>query len=107
VLNQVYADVLGKLVLVPAGVPTSQGSAIFALLAAGAFPTIEAAQAKLCLKYTVFLPRPEATAIYKKIYALYRKAYFALGTRSAEAVALGDILPDLRRITRDAAENAQ
>ena len=98
VLNQVYADVLGKPVLVPAGVPTSLGSAIFALLAAGAFPTIEAAQAKLCLKYTVVLPRQEATAVYEELFLLYRKAYFALGTRSAEAVPLGDILPELRRI---------
>ena len=106
VLNQVYADVLGKPVLVPAGVPTSLGSAIFALLAAGAFPNIEAAQAKLCLKYTVVLPRPEATAVYEKLFALYRKAYFALGTRSADAVALGDILPELRRIAREAAGNA-
>ena len=106
VLNQVYADVLGKPVLVPAGVPTSLGSAIFALLAAGAFPTIEAAQAKLCLKYTVVLPRPEATAVYEKLFELYRKAYFALGTRSAKPVALGDILPELRRIAREAAGNA-
>jgi len=73
VLNQVYADVLGKPVLVPAGVPTSLGSAIFALLAAGAFPTIEAAQAKLCLKYTVVLPRQEATAVYEELFLLYRK----------------------------------
>jgi len=87
-------------------VPTSLGSAIFALLAAGAFPTIEAAQAKLCLKYTVVLPRPEATAAYERLFALYRKAYFALGTRSAEAVQLGDILPELRRIAREAAGNA-
>ena len=35
VLNQVYANVLNKPVLVPAGIPTSLGSAIFALLAAG------------------------------------------------------------------------
>jgi L-ribulokinase len=106
VLNQVYADVLGKPVLVPAGVPTSMGSAIFAFLAAGTFPTIEAAQEKLCLKFKVFSPRPEATAIYQKIYALYRKAYFALGTRSAEAVPLGDILPELRSIAREVAGNA-
>jgi L-ribulokinase len=106
VLNQVYADVLGKPVLVPDGVPTSLGSAIFALLAAGAFPNIEAAQAKLCLKYTVVLPRPEATTVYEKLFLLYRKAYFALGTRSAESVALGDILPELRRIAREAAKNA-
>ena len=37
VLNQVYANVLGKPVLVPAGVPTSMGSGIFAMVAAGAY----------------------------------------------------------------------
>jgi len=106
VLNQVYADVLGKPVLVPAGVPTSLGSAIIALLASGAVPTIEAAQQKLCLPFTVIAPRPEATAIYEKLFALYRKAYFALGTRSAEAVPLGEILPDLRKIAADVTKQA-
>ncbi|MGD0546441.1 MAG: ribulokinase, partial [Terracidiphilus sp.] len=106
VLNQVYADVLGKPVLVPAGVPTSRGSAIIALLAAGAFPAIEAAQDKLCLPFNVFTPRPAATAIYERLFALYRKAYFALGTRSAEPVPLGDILPELRKIAAEVAEQA-
>jgi L-ribulokinase len=104
VLNQVYADVLGKPVLVPAGVPTSRGSAIIALLAAGAFPTIEAAQDKLCLPFTIFSPRPVATAIYERLFALYRQAYFALGTRSAQAVPLGEILPELRKIAAEVAE---
>ena len=106
VLNQVYADVLGKPVLVPAGVPTSRGSAIIALLAAGAFPTIEAAQEELCLPFTVFSPRPAATAIYERLFALYRKAYFALGQRTAEAVPLGEILPELRKIAAEVAEQA-
>ena len=48
VLNQVYANVLGKPVLVPKGDVTSLGSAIFAFLAAGAFETIEEAQDALC-----------------------------------------------------------
>jgi L-ribulokinase len=39
-LNRVYANVLNKPVLIPAGDVTSLGSAIFAFLAAGAFPTI-------------------------------------------------------------------
>ena len=50
VLNQVYANVLGKPVLVPDGIPTSLGSGIFALLAAGAFSSVEEAQAKMCLR---------------------------------------------------------
>jgi L-ribulokinase len=37
VLNQVYANVMGKPILVPKGDVTSLGSAIFAFLAAGAF----------------------------------------------------------------------
>jgi len=49
VLNQVYANVLNKPVLVPDGTPTSLGSGIVALTAAGVFPSIEAAQQKLCL----------------------------------------------------------
>ena len=101
VLNQVYADVLGKPVLVPSEVPTSLGSGIFAMLAAGAFPTIEAAQEKLCPKFSEFHPKPEAHAVYQQLYPLYRKVYFALGTRLAEPVALGDVLPEIRRIASE------
>ncbi len=98
VLNQVYADVLGKPVLVPDGVPTSLGSSIFALLAADAFATIEDAQAKVCLPFRIYLPRPHAQAVYNRLFQLYRRLYFALGKRDAPSVALGDILPELRNI---------
>ena len=107
VLNQVYADVLGKPVLVPAEIPTSLGSGIFAMLAAGAFPTIEAAQDWLCPKYTVFTPRADAVAVSEKLYPLYRQVYFALGTRSAAPCALGGILPELRRIASQVNASAQ
>jgi L-ribulokinase len=98
VLNQVYANVLGKPVLVPAGVPTSLGSGIFAMLAAGAYASVEEAQAALCLQFTVYAPDQAAAAIYERLFPLYRKAYFALGTQSAPPAALGDILPELRKI---------
>jgi L-ribulokinase len=101
VLNQVYANVLGKPVLVPSGVPTSLGSGIFAMLAAGVFRTIEEAQDALCLKFTTFEPQAEAVAIYERLYTLYRKVYFALGTRNSEAVALGDVLPEIRKIAAE------
>ena len=107
VLNQVYANVLGKPVLVPAEIPTSMGSGIFALLAAGAFPTIEAVQEKVCPRYTVYQPEAGGAARCDRIYALYRKAYFALGTRHAEATALGDILPEIRKIAVEARADAQ
>jgi len=101
VLNQVYANVLNKPVLVPSSVPTSLGSGIFAMVAAGAFPSIEAAQAKLCPDFAVFTPNPAAAAVCERLYQLYRAAYFALGTQSAQPCALGQILPDLRRIAAD------
>jgi L-ribulokinase len=103
VLNQVYANVLGKPVLVPAGVPTSLGSGIFAMVAAGAFATVEDAQAALCLKFTVCEPDSKSAAIYERLYPLYRKAYFGLGARSAAVVSMGDILPELRKIASEVA----
>lgn len=101
-LNQIYADVFGKPVLVPDGVPTSLGSGIFALLAAGAFSSIEEAQAKVCLPFRTFAPQPAAHATFNKLYQLYRRVYFALGTRSAQAEPLGDVLPELRKIAASA-----
>ena len=98
VLNQVYADVLGKPVLVPSGTPTSLGSGIFALAAAGVFETIEEAQEKLCLPFTTYEPQPEAVEVYNRLFTLYRDVYFALGTRDAQAASLGRVLPDLRSI---------
>lgn len=101
VLNQVYANVLGKPVVVPDGVPTSLGSGIFAFLAAKTYPTIEAAQQAMCLRFTTYQPEPEAVAVYNRLYRHYRNVYFALGTRNAAAVPLGDVLPDLRKIAAE------
>ncbi len=101
VLNQVYANVLNKPVLVPDGVPTSLGSGIVAALAAGAFPSIEAAQAAMCLRDKTFQPDPAAVAIYNLLFPHYRQLYFGLGTSSAPAAALGRILPELRRIAAE------
>ncbi len=98
VLNQVYANVLGKPVLVPSGIPTSLGSGIFAMVAAGVYATIEEAQKALCLSFTEVPPQVETSGAYEHLYQLYRKAYFGLGQRSAKPVALGEILPELRKI---------
>jgi L-ribulokinase len=69
-----------------------------ALLAAGAFKTIEEAQAAVCLPLRTVEPEPQAAAVYEQLYRHYRDLYFALGSRSAEPVSLGRILPELRRI---------
>jgi L-ribulokinase len=98
VLNRVYANVLNKPVLVPAGLPTSLGSGIFALLAAGAYKTIEQAQDAVCLPLRTVSPDPRAAAVYEELYHLYHDLYFALGCVHAEPAALGRTLPELRRI---------
>ena len=95
VLNQVYANVLGKPVLVPDGIPTSLGSGIFALLAAGAFSSVEEAQAKMCLAHKTYEPEAEAVRVYEELYQLYRKVYLAFGQRGGSAIELGDVLPKL------------
>ena len=101
VLNQVYANALQKLILVPQGDVTSLGSAIFAFLAAGAFKTIEAAQSALCPKFKIYQPRAAEAAIYEKLYPMYKRLYFAFGQRQSEPAELGDVLPELRRIAAE------
>lgn len=98
VLNRVYANVLNKPVLVPAGIPTSLGSGIMALLAAGVYKSIEEAQAAVCLPLRTVEPDPKAAAVYEQLYRQYRAVYFAMGRRNAEPAVLGAVLPELRRI---------
>jgi L-ribulokinase len=99
VLNQVYANVLGRPVLVPAGKVTGLGSAIFALLAAGTFKSIAEAQDKICPKHTVYEPQAETQHVYRELYELYRRIYFEFG-RPAEGSKFGDVLPKLIQIAR-------
>jgi len=102
VLNQVYANVLGKPILVPKGDVTSLGSAIFAFLAAGTFKSVEEAQDALCPGHRIVAPQPTAVATCEELYGLYRKLYFAFGQRESDPVAMGDVLPELRRIAAQA-----
>ncbi len=101
-LNQVYANVLNKPILVPQGDVTSLGSAIFAFLAAKSFPSIEAAQNVLCPSHRVFTPQPASVSVYDELYRFYRRLYFALGRKRSDAAAIGDVLPELRRIAAQA-----
>jgi L-ribulokinase len=96
-LNRVYANVLNKPVLVPAGDVTSLGSAIFAFLAAGTFQTIEDAQQALCPSWKTYEPDPKEAAVYGKLFAIFRKLYFGLGEGEFR-----ETLPGLRAI-RDTA----
>lgn len=97
-LNRVYANVLNKPVLVPEDDVTSLGSAIMAFMAAGAFPSIEEAQQALCPRYRTVAPDAAESGIYEQLYPIYRNLYFAFGKPGSESIALGDVLPTLRKL---------
>jgi len=97
VLNQVYANVLGRPVLVPTGNVVSLGSAIFAFLAAGIFKSVEEAQDRICPQYKVFQPDVSAQRVYDKLYALYSKVYFAFGR--SQLAEFGNLLPALIQLS--------
>jgi L-ribulokinase len=102
VLNQVYANVLNKPVLVPSSDVTSLGSAIFAFLAAGVFRSVEEGQDKLCPNYTTVEPEATVAGVYAELYEAWRRLYFGLGSADASPVALGNVLPMLRRVAEEA-----
>ncbi len=100
VLNQIYANVLGRPVLVPSKSVVSLGSAIFAFLAAGTFKTVEEAQDKICPQHSIFEPEPAAQKVYDSLYPLYQKLYFSFG--QPQDTSLGDVLSKLILLAQQA-----
>ena len=92
VLNRVYANALGRPVLVPTKSVTSLGSAIFAFMAAGTFKSVEEAQDKICPPHRVFEPDRSEQLVYDQLYGIFSRIYFAFGEKRA---GLGDVLPTL------------
>ena len=105
VLNRVYANVLGRPVLVPSKSVVSLGSAIFAFLAAGVFQTVEEAQDKMCPPNDVYKPDKSEQLVYDDLYALYRKLYFSFG--EAGKGDLSDVLPALIRTAESVRKAAE
>ena len=89
VLNRVYANVLNKPVLVPAGIPTSLGSGIFALLAAGAYKTIEEAQAAVCLPLRTVEPDREVGSGLRAALPALSRCVFCAGNARCGAGGAG------------------
>lgn len=103
VLNRIYANALNRPVFVPSGDTTSLGSAIFAFLACGDFASIPEAQEALCPPGNTYLPDQHEAATYDRLYSLFRGLYFSFGQPSAPAAMMGHILPALREIAANAA----
>ena len=80
----------------------SKRSAIFAFMAARAFPSIEEAQNVLCPSYEIYSPEPEGLAVYEELFRIFRRLYFGLGSKKSDPVSLGEVLPQLRAIASKA-----
>lgn len=100
VLNQIYANILGKPVLVPSGVPTGFGAGIFASLAAGIYPDLGAAQQAMCLPFKVYRPEPASQPVYERLYAIFRSLYRGFGGVDPQT-DLSRVLPELRKIAQE------
>jgi L-ribulokinase len=101
ILNRVYANALGRPVLVPTKSVTSLGSAIFAFLAAGTFKSVEEAQDKICPPHRVYEPDRSEQKVYDELYQVFSRVYFAFGEKRSE---MGDVLPTLIGISRSQQE---
>ncbi|WP_025732142.1 ribulokinase [Carnimonas nigrificans] len=94
VLNQIYADMLGKEILVPKYSPTGVGACIFASVAAGLFKNIEDAQQTLCPPLVTVTPNENNRNASDKLYGLFKELYFGFG--EGQAVDLATVLPRLQ-----------
>jgi L-ribulokinase len=81
-LMQIYADVLGrKLLISDSDQSCAYGAAIFAAVVAGKYKTTEKAQAKLCrFKDKIYVPNTANQKIYDKLYKLYSELHDSFGT---------------------------
>ncbi len=92
-LMQIYADVTNREIdVVDTEQGAAHGSAIYAAVAAGLYPSIVEASDRLSVKQTVtYRPIPENVAAYEKLYADYCRLYDYFGRGE------NDVMKRLRR----------
>ncbi|PWU18179.1 MAG: ribulokinase [Verrucomicrobia bacterium] len=93
---QIYADVTGRPMKLSRSAQTcALGSAIAGAVVAGAHKDVPSAQSAMTgLKSRVFKPAPQAHAIYRSLYALYRKLHDSFGTQQHD----GSLYPVMKQL---------
>ena len=93
---QIYADVCDRPMKISRSAQTcALGAAIFGAVAAGAHPTVEAAQVCMTgVKDTVCEPIPANVAVYQELYKIYRTLHDAFGTENFTG-SLSHVMKDL------------
>ena len=96
---QIYADVTGRPMKISRSAQTcALGSAIAGAVVGGAYQDFASAQKAMTgLKPRVFKPDPKAHAVYRDLYALYRKCHDAFGTAVGDG-KLYDVMKQLIEI---------
>lgn len=100
---QIYADVFNRPVKVSRSAQTcALGSAIFAAVVGGAYPSAEAAQSAMVeFKDHVYTPDPDAAKTYARLYALYGQLHDAFGLADSSAT-IGNVMKELIAIREEA-----
>jgi L-ribulokinase len=104
---QIYADVCARPMKISRSAQTcALGAAIFGAVAAGAHPTVEAAQAAMTgVKETVYEPVAANVAVYRDLYKVYKTLHDAFGTKDFSG-SLSGVMKDLIRIRERARKGA-
>ncbi|NLG13735.1 MAG: ribulokinase [Lentisphaerae bacterium] len=78
---QIYADVLGRTMMISASSQTcALGAAIMAMVAAGIYPDVPAAQKRVCsFKEEVYRPVSSAKVVYDQLYKVYCELHDSFG----------------------------
>jgi L-ribulokinase len=100
---QIYADVTGRPMTISRSAQTcALGSAIAGAVVGGVYKDFASAQKAMTgLKPKSFKPNPEAHAVYKRIYTLYRKLHDSFGTEQANG-SLYPVMKELLEIRNQA-----
>ena len=93
---QIYADVTGRPMTISRSAQTcALGSAIAGAVVGGVYKDFASAQKAMTgLKPKGFKPNPDAHAVYKRLYALYRKLHDSFGTEQAD----GSLYPVMKEL---------
>ena len=105
---QIYADVCNRPMKISrSGQTCALGAAIFGAVAAKAYPTVEAAQAKMTgVKSTVYEPIAANVAVYAKLYRVYKTLHDAFGTTDFNG-SLANVMKELVAIRHDVRRGAK
>ena len=82
-MMQIYADVLNRPIAVSEATQSGAlGSAVYAAVAGGLYPTVtDAADAMAAKVERVYVPNPNAVAAYRRLYRRYKELHNGFGRK--------------------------